>query len=87
MDALFYFGLAGVVSGSIYFGKNDNNNNNKSAGLAIVFTVASVITMAFGIDAIAKEKYKQGQIDAVTGNMKYELVVQPDSTTTWEMKK
>ena len=28
------------------------------------------------------ENYKQGQIDALTGNIKYELVTQPDST--WE---
>lgn len=28
--------------------------------------------------------YRDGQIDALTGNIKYELVTQPDSTRTWE---
>ena len=27
--------------------------------------------------------YKQGQIDAINGVIKYELVVQPDSTSEW----
>ena len=30
--------------------------------------------------------YRQGQIDAVTGCVRYELVVHPDSTRTWEEK-
>jgi uncharacterized membrane protein YGL010W len=28
--------------------------------------------------------YKQGQVDALTGNIKYELVTQSDSTKIWE---
>lgn len=31
--------------------------------------------------------YKQGQIDAINGVVKYELVKQPDGTTYWEEKK
>lgn len=31
--------------------------------------------------------YKNGQIDALTGKIKYELVVQADSTRVWEEKK
>ncbi len=27
--------------------------------------------------------YKRGQIDALTGTVKYELVVRPDSTKEW----
>ena len=30
--------------------------------------------------------YKQGQIDAINGTIKYHLVVQPDSTRVWELK-
>lgn len=30
--------------------------------------------------------YKQGQIDALSGKVKYKLVVYPDSTRTWEEK-
>ena len=29
-------------------------------------------------------RYKDGQVDALTGKVKYELVVQDDSTRTWE---
>ena len=31
--------------------------------------------------------YKWGQIDALTGKVKFELVTQPDSTRTWEKIK
>lgn len=30
--------------------------------------------------------YRQGQIDALTGNVVYELVEHPDGTKTWERK-
>ena len=30
------------------------------------------------------DDYKRGQIDALTGTIKYELVRHPDSTKTWE---
>ena len=29
-------------------------------------------------------EYKDGQVDALTGNIKYELTEHPDSTKTWE---
>ena len=31
-----------------------------------------------------KPSYEDGQIDALTGNIRYELVVNADSTRTWE---
>jgi len=31
--------------------------------------------------------YKDGQIDAINGNIKYELVKRSDGTTKWEYKK
>jgi len=39
------------------------------------------------VDPAVDVGYKRGQIDAITGNIKYELVVHPDKTTTWEEKK
>jgi len=30
--------------------------------------------------------YRSGQIDALTGNIKYQLVTKPDSTKVWEEK-
>lgn len=35
-------------------------------------------------DTTYRDGYKQGQIDAYTGNWKYRLAVQPDSTKIWE---
>jgi len=32
------------------------------------------------------KRYKQGQIDALTGKVHYELVVKDDSTRVWEYK-
>lgn len=31
--------------------------------------------------------YRDGQVDALTGHLKYHLVTQPDSTKTWEYIK
>ena len=31
--------------------------------------------------------YKKGQIDALTGTVKYQLVDNPDKSKTWELKK
>jgi len=36
---------------------------------------------------IADTTYEDGQIDALTGNVKYHLVINPDSTKTWESIK
>ena len=30
--------------------------------------------------------YRQGQVDALTGNVKYHLVDKPDGTKVWERK-
>ena len=30
------------------------------------------------------DDYEQGQIDALSGNIKYELITNPDSSRTWE---
>jgi len=48
-------------------------------GLGIVLAIGLVLSPTSNID----EKYRQGQIDALTGQVKYELRVNPDSTQTW----
>ena len=41
--------------------------------------------IAVGIVQISKDiGYKQGQIDALTNNIQYELIVMPDKTKVWE---
>jgi len=51
--------------------------------------VAGVLIGIFGgvfLMIIRHNTYRDGQIDALNGIVKYELVVQPDSTRTWEKK-
>lgn len=62
------------------------NNDNFGAGFFggfILGAVIGIILWAVFFNPI-KEGYKRGQVDALTGNIKYELVTQPDSTKTWE---
>jgi hypothetical protein len=41
--------------------------------------------LAIGIGQISKDiGYRQGQIDALTNNVKYKLVIMPDSTKVWK---
>ena len=47
-------------------------------GCAIVFII-SIMVMSI----TKKDSYKQGQVDAFTGKVKYHLETQPDSTKLW----
>ena len=50
------------------------------------FMIGIVVTLF--IFKYVVDPYKQGQVDALTGNVKYELVTQDDSTKVWkEIKK
>jgi len=49
--------------------------------LWIVLFILLVVWINIGFK---KTGYKQGQIDAINGNIKYELVEQPDRTTKWK---
>lgn len=51
-------------------------------GVCIGFALIIVIFFGFGIF----DDYKRGQIDAITGNIKYELITKSDSTRIWEEK-
>jgi hypothetical protein len=50
-------------------------------GAGIIAIILIILVAYTGVDS-----YRRGQIDAVTGNMKYERVMQSDSTVTWEKK-
>ena len=39
---------------------------------------------AIAIAITSHHSFKQGQIDALTGNIHYELITHDDSTRTWE---
>jgi hypothetical protein len=91
MSPLFLVGLVFFSLSSFYVGttmeahkmntKTSTNEIISCLFLAIAFTI-----LMYGFRMTVDDQYMKGQIDAVTGNMKYELVVQPDSTVTWEKK-
>lgn len=49
-----------------------------------IFVVVGIMIFSLEVD---EEAYKRGQVDALTGKVKYELVVNADSTKTWEEVK
>lgn len=51
-------------------------------GFAIAVVVVFVFQSASGCNRM--DGYKDGQIDALTGKVKYHLVVNPDSTREWK---
>lgn len=51
-----------------------------------VILLISIILLIFA-GAIHLTHYKQGQIDALTGKVKYELKTMPDSTRIWVGKE
>lgn len=51
--------------------------------VGLIFVIAWVLILA----ATVKENYKLGQIDALNGIIKYELIRQDDNTTQWEKIK
>ena len=53
--------------------------------LVIVMTLIIGILIGGRIDTA--ERYRQGQIDALTGKVKYELKANSDSTVTWYKKE
>jgi len=55
----------------------------KDSGLSFLVGVLLGLLVALFV-AITADDYKKGQIDALTGKVKYHLVIQPDSTRTWE---
>lgn len=56
---------------------------DNTRGVIIIFivglTVLAVSNFFIGMDV----GYQRGQIDALTGTIRYELTTQPDSTRVW----
>lgn len=53
-------------------------------GIVIGIVAVSIFFLFVACPLNKETSYKQGQIDALIGKVKYELVTQPDSTRTWE---
>ena len=51
--------------------------------IAIVAFLFGMLSMAL----IIGNDYRKGQIDAINGNIMYELVKQPNGEMKWEMKE
>lgn len=66
----------------MYYGNGNDTAWSFVIG-ALCGAIAGIILWAW-LYAPLERGYKHGQIDALTGNIKYELVTQPDSTKTWE---
>ncbi len=59
------------------------SKTDKLFGFIILAFVLLFIGFGIGGACDPGDKYRQGQIDALTGKVKYELKVNPDSTVTW----
>lgn len=85
---VFITGLGGTIAMSYGIGKY--RPDPQGVGLLIL----TVLFLTFGVggmiselaDTYGETQYKQGQVDALTGNVKYELQTQKDSTTVWVEK-
>lgn len=53
-------------------------------GIIMGCCIMSIISIICEEDMPA---YKQGQVDAVTGRMRFELRMMPDGTITWQPKR
>jgi hypothetical protein len=58
-----------------------NDNGAAFCAFLVGFFVGMLITLACSIHI---DLYKRGQVDALTGKIRYELVVKADSTKSWE---
>lgn len=53
--------------------------------MGIVLGIFLFVMLA--MSPIVDSYYKQGQIDALSGHIKYELITNSDSTKTWRKEK
>lgn len=85
---VFIIGLGGTIAMAYGMGKY------RSDPQGIFLILSTIVFLTFGVGGMVSElsdmhgeiQYKQGQIDALTGNVKYELETQKDSTTIWVKK-
>ena len=58
--------------------------NPKTVDKVTGWALVSILSFLFGALALGTIEYKRGQIDALTGDIKYELVTSSDSTRVWK---
>lgn len=61
--------------------------DNKVDKFSIIFIIIIIILIwSFGFYLGLNNGYKEGQIDAINGVIKYELVINKDKSMTWAEK-
>ena len=67
--------------------KSEPLGKSEKAFLIIILVIVMLLVgMILGGIFDTGVKYRQGQIDALNGQIKYELKTNPDSTVTWHKK-
>ena len=62
-----------------------NTKNMEDKVIKAVILVAFLAGLTMSIGTISKDiGYRQGQIDALTNNVRYKLITLPDSTKVWK---
>ena len=71
-------GMAVTLFNYLQTNKSDLQRSIIMAVLSVGFFLVAVLGKVYAIS-----EYKRGQIDALTGHVKYELKTQPDKTVEW----
>lgn len=61
--------------------------NDDIGGLLVVFVFLAAVLWCVAYSVGNEFGYRQGQIDALNGEVRYELKTQPDSTKVWVVIK
>ena len=66
------------------FGQDYSNKHSRftSIRISVILCCLFIVILLLLVDS--EETYKQGQIDALTKKIKYELVTNADSSKTWK---
>lgn len=85
---VFIFGLGTTIAMAYGIGKyRPDPQGIFLLILTIIFMISGMGGMMSEVSTMYGEtQYKQGQIDALTGQVKYELETKKDSTTSWVEK-
>ncbi len=60
--------------------------NRFLTGVLLAGMISLLIILLLSIPCNVAEGYRQGQIDAINGVIKFELQTHDDGTTSWELK-
>ena len=74
-------GIIGLIASLVVVGMNLYRENFT---VVFIFSILTAVNMWTIYDAVHKIGYKDGQINALLGEVHYELVTHSDSTSTWE---